>query len=400
MSGIGFFNVENISNKNFLQKIHEEKQANEYEQFENDKKYKINTIENFQKKILLINQKERSENTSGNYTQKEECDRFLRDEFSKHGISFDRDCFSVDTINCIDSKKLNNFIINKYSPKSVFVFGDFSLKNVVGNVVGKKNTSIYLLRGWRIPDQNKKTWICPMFDPEYVFFEKKREEILTTFRLDMLGAIETSEKSFPDYSGWDNNIKTLYDDSSIMRVLSRVFSGEEGNSFSFNYKTNGIKPYGEGMKIVIVSLATERGAYSFLWNNNDYIKNLWVRLLRSPNIGKISHDMKFNDNWSKEILKTDVRNWIWDTKLAAHVIDNRVGLTGLKMQTYLNFGISTYDDSLDYWLKQIDEKDGNSINRIDDGIIKIGPIPFLRYSGIDSLFCFWLAKKQAENLND
>ncbi len=40
--------------------------------------------------------------------------------------------------------------------------------------------------------------------------------------------------------------------------------------------------------------------------------------------------MKYEDTWSREKLKQQGKGWLWDSMIAAHILDNRPGVTGLK----------------------------------------------------------------------
>ena len=78
-----------------------------------------------------------------------------------------------------------------------------------------------------------------------------------------------------------------------------------------------------------------------------------------------------------------------DTVIAAHVFDNRRGISGLKFQSYVNFGLPDYSKGMDKYL-QGDPKDANSFNHIYSAPKRV----LLKYNAIDSLMTFWLAMKQ------
>jgi hypothetical protein len=82
--------------------------------------------------------------------------------------------------------------------------------------------------------------------------------------------------------------------------------------------------------------------------------------------------------------------------LAAHIIDNRFGVTGLKFQSYVRFGVLGYDDDVAPYLKA---KDSNSVNRIMElAETKEGMRKLLLYNGIDSLMEYRLAVLQKLSL--
>jgi len=117
-------------------------------------------------------------------------------------------------------------------------------------------------------------------------------------------------------------------------------------------------------------------------------------------IGKIAHNMKFEQTWSREYLKQPVANWRWDTMLAAHVLDSRPGVCGLKFQVYVNFGVIDYDSEVAQYLKS-KGKSANAHNRIMELLAK----PWhrkvlLTYCGLDTLYTYRLAMDQMEQLGE
>ena len=82
-----------------------------------------------------------------------------------------------------------------------------------------------------------------------------------------------------------------------------------------------------------------------------------------------------------------------------HCLDNRKGVTGLKFQTYVNFGITDYDSDIHKFLSATDEYLGaNSINKIEDFISQYGVHSLLDYNGMDSTVGLELARKHIKAL--
>jgi hypothetical protein len=104
--------------------------------------------------------------------------------------------------------------------------------------------------------------------------------------------------------------------------------------------------------------------------------------------------MKFEDTWMNIIYGIQTTPWVWDTMQAAHVIDNRPGITGLKFQVYVNFGLVDYDSDVSSYLRSA-SKDGNAVNQIEKAMQD--PEVFRKikiYCGLDSLFTYRLAQIQ------
>jgi len=104
--------------------------------------------------------------------------------------------------------------------------------------------------------------------------------------------------------------------------------------------------------------------------------------------------MKFEMTWTEIILGYSIKNWEWDSMQAAHILDNRPGISGLKFQVFTQFGISDYASDVHPYLESGD-KDANAKNRIEELIkTETGKQKLLLYGGLDALFTYTLARKQ------
>jgi hypothetical protein len=86
-----------------------------------------------------------------------------------------------------------------------------------------------------------------------------------------------------------------------------------------------------------------------------------------------------------------VKNWAWDGMQAAHVLDGRTGITSLKFQAFVQFGLPLWNKTVEPYLEA---DGGNQKNRID----KCDLHELLLYCGLDSLIEFRLAKKQMKEM--
>ncbi len=336
----------------------------------------------------------------------------LRKELSRLGVDLLSDCFGIGAINCptSDGKEMTDHeracchvevvgpLLEERRPHTILAFGNAALKSLIGSHVEARHSSLFVCQGWQIPDQKLNAWVCPTFSLSFINRELHRNEVGVIFQNDLKEAVGTIDKPLPDYLVYKDLIKVLPDDESAESVLRRILNFEEGKLLAFDYETTGIKPYAAGHKLVMASIATEHNSYAFMAPTSDRLLPLWTRFLRSPNLLKCAHNMKFEDTWSAEVFGVEVRGWHWDTMVASHVLSNRVGANDLKVQTYLNFGISAYDNEVSPYLKADDSKNSNAINNIEQGIRKLGKEVFLRYCAADSIFCRWLAIAQMKKL--
>jgi hypothetical protein len=125
-----------------------------------------------------------------------------------------------------------------------------------------------------------------------------------------------------------------------------------------------------------------------------------VELLGNPKIGKVIANMKFEITWAEVILKCKVENIIWDTMLMTHVMDNRQGITGLKFMTYVTLGVIDYSSEIEPYLKGVEEKNANSLNRVLELVsTESGKSQLLKYNALDAINEYRLWKYQElENL--
>ena len=77
--------------------------------------------------------------------------------------------------------------------------------------------------------------------------------------------------------------------------------------------------------------------------------------------------------------------------LAAHVLDNRPGITSLKFQAFVLLGQENYNSHIKPFLKA---KKGSKFNRIHELDLN----DLLLYGGLDSYLEYWVAMKQIKLL--
>ena len=119
-------------------------------------------------------------------------------------------------------------------------------------------------------------------------------------------------------------------------------------------------------------------------------------VIENPKVGKIAANMKYENNWLDVFHGIQVNPWKFDTMQAAHILDNRPGITGLKFQAYVRYGLLGYEDEIKPYLTS---KGSNEPNRILELISSAEGLRKLRiYNGIDSLMEYRLALDQMKEL--
>ena len=321
--------------------------------------------------------------------------RILKRLYSKYGIDMDEDCINIAALRChpeeIIPKKMGRYLescrkyvfqaIEKYQPHVIVLFGNYALQSVIGHRWKRDLGTINKWRGFVIPDQQIKAFICPTFSPAFIYDQEPYYESI--FEADIKRISEVVHKQFPVYK--EPQIEIV----KSLKVLDSIKSG----SAAFDYETTGIKPYNAGHKIVCASVAPSADhAYVFMMPEEKKKQNPFLRFVKNQNVNKIAYNMKFEDNWTNVILKRKVASWRWDGQIASHLIDNRPDITSLKFQTYVTFGIIDYDSEISPFLKA---KDANSMNKLieyiknPDNAKKV-----MHYCGMDSVLTYRLMEVQ------
>lgn len=320
--------------------------------------------------------------------------QYIEQCYKELGVDVDRDCLNTYAVWCGGEKapsdeQVTNHrrhitkLIKEYQPKVIVVFGDKALYSVIGHRWKKDFGTIDKWRGFQIPDQELKAFICPVFAPEVAMENKYKVDELY-FKQDLKAAVEKASMKFPVYK--DPEIIYLEDDLSVLDSITM------GN-IAFDYETTGIKPHAPGHRIVCASVAVSgEKVYTFMIPESKNKRKPFTDLLQRESVGKFAQNMKFEDTWTNVRFRIPVKGWRYDTMLAAHIIDNRPGVTGLKFQTFVHLGIVDYDSEVSPYL-QSSGNNANELNRIlellttEDNKRKL-----LTYCALDSVYEYRIAQ--------
>jgi DNA polymerase I len=333
--------------------------------------------------------------------------RTLQKMYKELGVDLFEDCLNINAVSCrpMTKKGTNRTptsyeieccrrrvlqVIAERKPKIIVLLGNTAIESVLGHRWMKGAIGgINKWRGWTIPDQDFKAWICPVFHPSFIM-RSNADELITVWKNDLERAFAKLDSRFPVYK--EPNIKYISDLSELNEIE---------NEETIDYETTGLKPQAEGHEIICCSVATnENDVYVFMMPEDPSQRQYYIRTLTNRRIKKMAHNMRFEHEWSKEILGATVKNWYWDSMLAAHVLDNRGGISGLKFQTYVNFGIIDYSSDVDKWLSAVESKNGNSLNRIKELIqTNSGRQKLMKYCAKDSTHQYRLAMKQINSMS-
>lgn len=336
--------------------------------------------------------------------------QLLRRTLKHLGIDLDRDCLSTNSVACRPPDNRtptphetaccrHRYVmpaILRERPKVILLLGGAATQSIAGSLMSDVNDAITKWRGFRIPVPQWGCWLCPTFHPSFVArsLEEGRREVETIWERDLEAAVEQLKVPVPKPEDLRRKVVILRDEEQVSSALSRVFKGDQ---FSFDYETTGLHAICH--ELVSASFATSPDlAFTFTYRRGSKVDEEWRNILADDGVRKIAHNIKFEAGWSLEKFGVEDIAWEWDSMVAAHVIDNRPGICGLKLQSFLQFGIPDYGAVISPFLESVNSKDLTAPNRIYEFVQRYGADELLTYNGLDSLVSMRLALQQIEIL--
>lgn len=321
----------------------------------------------------------------------------LRKCLAKIGVDLDRDCWKTNAVCCRppDNAKPTmkqiaccrpNVLgaLSELKPSVVLLLGQSALDSVVGHMQGQDVGSISRWVGWRIPCWTVGAWVCPTWHPSYLLREKEDPVLSLWFGRHLEAAISLEGRP-PEFRA---KVRRIYDESEAADFLHEA--ERLGGLVSFDYETNRLKPDQEDARIVSCGVCLEDGRTAAFTVGTVVVDPL-SELLKSKRVGKVGWNIKFEERWTRAVLGHGVRGWIHDGMIAAHMLDNRPGVTGAKFQAFVRLGVLPYDRVVGPLLKSVDARGRNRI-----GEAKLEDL--LLYNGMDAAVEFALARIQMEEL--
>ncbi len=323
-----------------------------------------------------------------------ESGKYLRGVLEGIGVDLDRDAIATNAVICHpegsvspDALKINhchpNLVrtLREEDPDVVVTLGRAPLVSVLTGIWKSDVDTLERWTGWTIPF--KDFWICPTFHPSFllrsddVLLERQfKEHLETAFSLEG----KPNQPTVP-------KIVTHFDDSQAWDVLGRM--DEEGGWVAVDYEGNCLKPEYPKARISSIAYSNGRETHSFVWLGEVVEASKWF--LTTSQTRKIASNLKFEERWTRKTFGRGVRNWGWDTMLAAHCLDNRQGICSLKFQAFVRLGVPTYNDRIEPYLKS--DGDGH-YNRVH--LIALKDLLF--YGGMDAYLEWKLARVQRKEM--
>ncbi|RLB09068.1 MAG: hypothetical protein DRG27_04890 [Deltaproteobacteria bacterium] len=344
--------------------------------------------------ILFIGSVPTSEEDESGNKMTGDASELLKKISKKAGIPIGK-CLKVNAIRCytyqevhqkeIDScRVLLRRTIEEFKPHIIIPMGTLAINSLIAPEWKGKTGSHAQWVGFQIPSRLYNAWICPTYHPAWIL-ENGDEVLLKIMKEHLEGA--KSLLNTPVQNKWEpsKEIEIMEDPKEIVRRINHY--RKEGGAIAFDYETTGLKPDADHMKIASNSICW-KGIETIAYMMEDpRVINATRKILESPSNGKIASNLKFEHRWTKQKLGITVSNWIWDTMLSAHVLDNRRGICSIKFQSYIRYGIGSYDKHIHPYLVAKESNDLNKIFELDRGDL-------LLYNGLDSLLEYKVAVDQ------
>lgn len=328
----------------------------------------------------------------------------LRSSLDNFGVDLEEDCWSINSLSCRPPKNRTPSMpeieycrplvmqaVRQYKPNLIIPLGVVAVKSLLGRWIDNAKATMKKWVGWQIPFQKFNAWVCPNYHPSYVIRAKEQKDgpvVKLLFERFLERSLEKAgDRPFDKVPDYEKQVKLIMDPDQVADYIDYWI--EKGGTVAFDYETNRLKPDSENARIVSCA-ATYNGTHTIAYPFVGSAIQATRRLVRSD-LGKIGANNKFEDRWSRAILGTPVKNWIWDTMLSAHHLDNRHGISSVDFQSFVRLGQVSWDEHIKPYLKSSGEDGLNQIDKID---IK----DLLVYNGMDALMEYKIAQLQRKEM--
>jgi len=351
--------------------------------------------------------------------------KFFRQHLSAVGINMPRDCVVINAVDCRPTARSKRgglvnrpptlteikccygrkvSVFNEYRPRVILLVGDAAINSFYGCDeyrrlgISKQRASgqlgVAALRGKIIPDRRLKAWVCHSYHPSYIVRGNEDKEHI--FAFDMAVFASVVGRGRPSFDLHENSINALTDFDAVMQLLDDVWS--EADAFAFDYETSSFRVHEGCHDVHMISFAhSSKVSYVFPYNMRrpngrpwwsrkefDAITTAWRNIMTGC-AGKIAHNMKFEDRFTRSVFGVLANNWRWCTMTAAHVLDEARGVKSLKTQVFLNWGYHYGSDIAPYLKADIGKRNDFERYPSDKSFV---------YCGRDALFTRRLYNKQ------
>jgi uracil-DNA glycosylase len=333
--------------------------------------------------------------------------QFLRNVLYKYDVNMDRDCYLYNATICHkhdeEGKNLTPTekeiewcrpnvlrVMRELDPKTIILLGASAVLSVLGYLWKEDVGSISRWVGWQIPNHTPNCYICPTFHPSYVQrqYQNKDNVAQILFMQHIEQAVSKTKRPWSTVPRYQDSIRTLFDENLVSEAIEGFIKA--GKPCSWDIEAEGLKPDNSELSITSCAISNGTATIAYPWHGKSI--QATKTFLKSP-IPKIAANLKYEDRWIRSKLGVEINNWVVDTMLMQHCLDNRPGICSLKFMSFVYLGMPSYDDHI----KSYFESGGssNQKNRINNCDIS----QLLIYNGLDALLEWKLAKILSKRLN-
>ena len=274
--------------------------------------------------------------------------------------------------------------IRELNPRIIIPLGGTAIRSLIGPLWKEDVGPVERWLGWRIPNQNPNTWICPSSiepgDWNSVYKYKKPNSETLDFihrciKQNLIEAFALKKRPWKKPPNFEERVIVELDPKKAAEHIM-LFTECSRGPLAFDYENNCLRPYIDQAQIVCCSISD--GHKSVAFPGMGPAVRAMQSFLKSP-VRKSGWNIKHEESWTRREFGHGVRGWDADGMLKTHWMDNRAGITSLKFQAYVKLGVGDYDSHIKPFLKAAG---ANQLNRIKEIPIK----DLCRYCGYDSLY--------------
>lgn len=286
-------------------------------------------------------------------------------------------------------------------PKVIILLGGSAVESLIGSEWDGDIGPMARWAGWTIPSQKYGCWVCPTYHPSFIERSNRDPLLWRTVREHLAKAYKLAKAPGNAPCCHLDELKAKVDVVTNPRQAKawlKALARQEG-ILAFDYETTGLKPERPEQRIVSASFCfpgrgIENNTFACMITPEIY--PYLSAVLQNTKLIKVASNLKFEERWTRQKLGHGVAGWYWDTMLAAHYLDNRPGITSVKFQAYVHFGIAGYghwvDEEIEAKAFEVRDMGSNAMNRMDEA----HPEDLLMYNGIDSFVEYMVMEKQKE----
>jgi len=353
------------------------------------------------KRILIVGESPGKEEDRQGKALVGDSGKFLRKQLAKLNVDLNRDCWKTNAIRCHPPKNVTPTkeqlqacqpllwqTIEELDPTVIITLGGSALFSVVEPLWLEDPGAVSRWVGWVIPVREPNVRVMPTYHPAYLLREDRNKPLHLWFKKHLRQAV-SFVGTRPTVRDYESEVEVVMSPHEAALIL-KDFRKHKG-VIAFDYETNCLKCEHPKARIYTCSVCSNGGrTIAFPWHGE--VIDEMRKLLKTKSVGKVAANLKFEDRWTRRFLGYSVRNWIWDTMVAAHVLDCRSGITSLKFQAFVRLGMKPYDRHIQPYLKASDKSQINRIHQLDLREL-------LLYNGLDSLLEYEMYRLQVNQIS-